>query len=69
MTSREHTEVDLDPGELTPAGDLITAPRPAITLLPGELFVTLDSEGRERHWVVAGTGLVKITTTTHGVTS
>ena len=36
---------------------------PAITLIPGEVFVTLDTDGRELRWTVLDTGLVKIQTT------
>lgn len=40
---------------------------PAITLLPGEVFVTLDTDGRELRWVVTDTGLVKLQPPAQGV--
>lgn len=31
---------------------------PTITLMPGETFVTLDTEGRPLYWKVVDTGIV-----------
>lgn len=33
---------------------------PSITLMPGEVFVTLDADGRPLFWKVVDNGLVKL---------